>query len=505
MDLIAWFLAGLGVGVLTGLAPGIHINVVASILVSMVASIGGVGFEKTTAFLMAAATAHVFFDFLPSIFLGIRSDDSMLDLPTHRLVKSGFGIRSIFFSVIGTLVAFIVGGILLGVFSLGGSWNLPKVLEGFLRQRSIFPGVTIKALVLTILCVFVVASAGVRWRAALVVFSISGIFGLVMLRYGDTLVYEGMFGGGETGFNFLFAALTGMFGLGFVVETILGKVARIPRQAAVDEMDRGEFLGAVKASSFGVWGGIVTGVLPGLGSANAAALMETVKAPLKKLMATSEGDRRTRDEGFIALTGAIQAADMFFAALVGYFVIGGVMRSGIAAAFGELRVPYDAGVNVVVPVIACMSSALICAGLLFLFAGPIVNGFVRLAEILDLRTISAGVFGFILGLLLLFTGWMGLFVCCVGFAIWLVTVRLKVRFSLMMGFFLVPVTVYSWLPGGSRKFPWLMKGWNGSGEGALNVMSLTDLVMNLFWAGGVGVVCAVLVFSWLNVGRRNVR
>lgn len=494
MELLLWFTLGILTGIVTGLAPGIHINVVASILVSAVASVGGTGYEEITVFLMAAATAHVFFDFFPSVFLGIRSDDSMLDLPAHRLVKSGDGVRSLHFSAIGTLTAFLIGTALIWIFSIDGPWNLPAVLEDLLKRESLLPNIRVKALVLVLLCIFVVGSAGSRWQAASVVFLVSGAFGLVMLRYGEVLVSKGIFGSCGAGFNFLFAALTGMFGLGFLIESLFGRSSRIPEQERVREIAIGEFVSAAKASIAGVCGGIVTGILPGLGSANAAALIDAIYTPItRKSNDRTAVDQRSKDQRFIALTGAIQAADMVFAALVGYFVVGGVMRSGIAVAFDTLNVPHDDMKFLIAPAVACIASALICAGLLFIYGHHIVNGFVRLAATLDVRVILGGVTGFIVTLLLLFTGWMGAIVCTIGLAIWTLTNWLQVRFSMMMGFFLLPVTLYAWVPRGNQKLPWLIKGWGANVAASPETMSIGMVFTSIASAIIAGMIFATIL------------
>lgn len=220
-------------------------------------------------------------------------------------------------------------------------------------------------------------------------------------------------------------------------------------------------------------------IAPAIWDRLCAASLETVS--LKSKMMTIKA-RNMPDKLEISPTpenNAIQAADIFFAALVGYFVIGGVMRGGIAAAFGALQVPHRDMGYMAVPAVACIASAMICAGLLFVFAQPMVDGFVCLAAFLDVRIISAGVFWFIIGLLFLFTGWPGAVVCAMGLAIWFLTKWLEVRFSLMMGFFLLPITVYAWIPRSGKKLPWLIKGWGADVSASVVVPSLQMIVANI--------------------------
>ncbi len=110
---------GTGLGSLTGLAPGIHINTLALVLVSScpvllpllgeaAAALGTV--REAAPLLMvtiivSAAVAHSILDFLPSIFLGAPEEGTALStLPGHRLLLEGKGLDAVLCSAYGGLV-----------------------------------------------------------------------------------------------------------------------------------------------------------------------------------------------------------------------------------------------------------------------------------------------------------------------------------------------------------------------------------------------------------------
>lgn len=112
-------LLGTALGSLTGLAPGIHVNALALLLVStspmvlpclaeMAVVAGGDEGDAPlllVSIIVSAAVAHSFLDVLPSIFLGAAEEDTALStLPGHRLLLEGKGHEAVGCSAYGALV-----------------------------------------------------------------------------------------------------------------------------------------------------------------------------------------------------------------------------------------------------------------------------------------------------------------------------------------------------------------------------------------------------------------
>ncbi|MBI0583649.1 MAG: tripartite tricarboxylate transporter permease [Methanomassiliicoccus sp.] len=112
-------LLGAGLGTLTGLAPGLHVNTLALVLVAsgpvLLPALGDaavlLGAEREAAplFMVAiiasAAVAHSILDFLPSLFLGAPEEDTVMSiLPGHRMLLEGRGLEAVRCSAYGGLV-----------------------------------------------------------------------------------------------------------------------------------------------------------------------------------------------------------------------------------------------------------------------------------------------------------------------------------------------------------------------------------------------------------------
>lgn len=112
-------LLGTALGSLTGLVPGIHVNTLALLLVSvsslvlpplsgLATAAGGDAGDAPlllVSIIVSAAVAHSFLDVLPSIFLGAAEEDTALStLPGHRLLLEGKGHEAAGCSAYGALV-----------------------------------------------------------------------------------------------------------------------------------------------------------------------------------------------------------------------------------------------------------------------------------------------------------------------------------------------------------------------------------------------------------------
>ena len=102
-EIITAALAGIALGTFTGLMPGIHINLLAAIILS--ASPTLLKYfppEALAAAIMAMAITHSFLDFIPSIFIGAPSEATALSvLPGHKMLLQGKGCEAATLTAIG--------------------------------------------------------------------------------------------------------------------------------------------------------------------------------------------------------------------------------------------------------------------------------------------------------------------------------------------------------------------------------------------------------------------
>jgi len=117
--LVIYFsLAGVAIGLVSGLVPGVHVNTMALMLLSIFpllhSSIGGwldrLGLQSgnlgllVSVLIVSAAVTHSFLDFVPSIFLGAPDGASALSvLPGHRLLLAGRGMQAVRAAALGSL------------------------------------------------------------------------------------------------------------------------------------------------------------------------------------------------------------------------------------------------------------------------------------------------------------------------------------------------------------------------------------------------------------------
>jgi len=110
LELLIALLLGILAGTLTGLTPGIHINLIAIILLSFSTFLLTITTPLTLIiFITSMAITHTFVDFIPSIFLGAPDEDSFLSvLPGHKLLLRGRGYYAIIFTLYGSITALFI-------------------------------------------------------------------------------------------------------------------------------------------------------------------------------------------------------------------------------------------------------------------------------------------------------------------------------------------------------------------------------------------------------------
>jgi putative membrane protein len=114
---IVFAILGTSLGVLTGLIPGLHVNNIAVIMLSISpALLAGLMFLEgygipelfipllVAMIIVAMSIAHTFLDFIPSTFLGAPEGETALSvLPAHSMLLEGRGYEAVMLSAIGSL------------------------------------------------------------------------------------------------------------------------------------------------------------------------------------------------------------------------------------------------------------------------------------------------------------------------------------------------------------------------------------------------------------------
>jgi len=288
IEILISTLIGVFAGTITGLVPGIHINLVGTALVTLSATaFAVVNPIYLICFIAAMAITHTFIDFIPSIFLGCPDTDTQLSvLPGHELLKEGKGYEAVMLTARGGIFAIFLFLLL--------SFPLAFI---FSKIYSLIHSLMFWILLATS---FILIFTEKKKLTALFVFVISGLLGLCVL---NSSVKEP-----------LLPLLTGLFGSSLLVVSIKNKI-QIPSQEITAPKSKmlKPLIGAIIASP-------LCGFLPGLGSGQAAILGNSVS--------------RTDKKGFLSLIGATNILVMGLSFVSLYAI--SKTRTGAAAAIQQI-------------------------------------------------------------------------------------------------------------------------------------------------------------------------
>ncbi len=435
-------LLGTLTGIFTGLVPGIHVNTVTALLLAASASCAAIGIDYSAllAFTCSLAISHTFFDVVPGLFLGVPGDETFALLPAHRLVMRGEGEAAIRLSVVGSAIGLSLGlMVVIGLLTLG---NVIGAVERLINPWMFFVLVGVSA-------ILIVSDRPRLW--SLVTFLASGLLGIAVL--GSPLVA----GGSDAPVNALFPSLAGMFGVAGLLFAIgTADSSGFPALNGRSKKSPGLGLSAVRTAWAGGRGGIaglMVGLLPGLGGANAATLL--------LLLEQWSGRRRTddeRDRAYLVTTSSLNTSEAMFAIAALYLI--GRSRSGASIAVEQIL-----GGSVTRPDLLQILLFMFAAGAgAFLVMWRLGRRFAAGFRNVDDVSLNWCVVVFLTALTYLLLGGGGLVILGSATAVGLIPCYFKVRRAQLMGFFLVPTMLFysgqqerlvDWFSVGQRTSPLL--------------------------------------------------
>ena len=414
MVIVASLLGAL-TGIVTGLVPGIHVNTVTALLLASSASCASLGIEYSAllAFTCALAIAHTFFDVVPGLFLGVPGDEAFALLPGHRLVKQGRGTLAMRLSVAGSALGLGIGLVVVAALLLFG--NLIGAAEEAIGPWMFFilAGVSL---------VLIVSDSRRGW--SLVVFLASGLLGVAV--FGSPLVAGGL----DAPVNAFLPALAGLFGVAgllFAIGTASGGGQPPPPDVPATPTAKGVAWPGVR----GGLAGLLVGVLPGLGAANAATLLLLLERWFGR-----GGDRDAQDRAYLVTTSSLNTSEALFAIAALYLI--GRSRSGASIAveqiLGGIVSPADLGWIALFMIAAGVAAAVI----MWRTGAAVAARF----QAVDQTGLNWSVVAFLVTLTVLLLGAGGLVILICATAVGLIPLVFGVRRAQLMGFFLVPTMLF---------------------------------------------------------------
>ncbi|MBI4015339.1 MAG: tripartite tricarboxylate transporter permease [Candidatus Aenigmarchaeota archaeon] len=384
LELLLIFACGVGAGIITGLTPGFHPNNLVFLLPVLLLFFGPV---PAGVFLVSAGAVNVLVGFIPSIFLGAPEADSVMSvLPGHRLLKKGLGTEAVLASANGAVYGGIFSVILLPVFS----FIFPML------YKTIRPSMH-WLLLFFMIYMFATEKGWGRIISALI-FLLSGLIGLGFLGFGDTM---------------LFPLLTGFFALPMLFISIF-------RPQDKREFESGKKLHVGwKPAILGSLSGIFAGLLPGIGSSQAAVIIESIEP---------------KEEEFLSALGSLNISDMIYSFMALWIVSN--PRSGIAVAVGKIL---EINISNMVILLASILAA-VFAG--YFIVRLMVGKFEVMLKKIDYGLLSGIVLIFLVTAISITTGVYGLVAAGAAASVGAAAAFTGVRRSSCMGCLILPTMLF---------------------------------------------------------------
>ncbi len=389
---------GLGVlaGIVTGITPGIHVNLVSVIVVSLAPML----LQYTSAvvlgaFIISLAIIHTFLDAIPSIYLGAPDAGQVLNvLPGHRLLLKGEGHNAVLYTIVGSL-----GSLGLGVMLF------PLFIYGMMKLQPLVSSIV--GYVLVVMVVYMIAREKKKWFYCTAAFLLSGVLGLLVFTIPDL-------------HQPLFPLLSGLFGFSLLIMSLSDNTT-IPVQDVTKKM-RLSARNTIKSVGAGTGMGFIAAFLPGFGSSQAAIIATQFVGDIG-------------DEGFLSLVSGLNTANMLISIAAVYAIE--KARNGAIVAINQLI----GGVGFE-EMMLFLGVALVAGGIgavITIYGSKI---FCKWIMKVNYRYLVYGILGFITVLTIYFDGWLGMVILLTATAIGLLTSVWGIAKNHLMGCLLLPVILY---------------------------------------------------------------
>ena len=437
---IIFCILGVILGVATGLLPGLHVNNIALILLSLSGSIVAISsplsaygisehfvFLLICGFIVAVSISHTFHDAIPTTFIGAPEEDTALSvLPAHNLLLQGRGYHAIAYSALGSFGA-IVACIFL-FYPLRFIIGSPLFLYSTLQEIMVWLLIAISILMIATETAKIndfgnrgkmPSIAGMLF--AIFVFFLSGVFGLIILDFEVN---------SPIGLQapVLFPALAGLFGTPTLLNSLMTKPI-IPKQKIEKlKLDAKEKKSSILSVITGSLAGILVSIIPGITSATGTILAMNARG--------ESGDEQT-----IVTLSSVNTASAFSVIVVLFVILR--PRSGAALAVNDL-IAIEEWTTLMLPadLIYLLMFLVLGGSLSYFLTLKIGKTFARRFSHVPYPLIVTMTIIMITILVVIFTGIMGVLILIAATFIGFLPVLWGVRRSHCMGVLLIPIILH---------------------------------------------------------------
>lgn len=297
IELVIACFIGIGIGTITGMIPGIHVNTAGAILfASSTFLLTMLSPEFLCVLMVAMSIAHALIEFVPSMLLGVPQEGTATSiLPGHRMVLQGRSKEVIRIVSVGGFGAIIVTILMLPIFAIA----LP------ILHDATKPFTWMILLFASVYLTYKLTSTTRDFIWSLLLFVLSGILGWITFQ---TPISSGVS---------LMCTFSGLFGISTILFS-LNDSSTIPHQNPFYELDL-DFNKFKSIFAGGITGAIL-GFLPGFGPAQGTVIAQAASG------ANDNDDDDTVN--FLLATSGLNVSDCLFS-LIAIYIIGNP-RSGIA-------------------------------------------------------------------------------------------------------------------------------------------------------------------------------
>lgn len=384
-------LAGIILGLIAALMPGIHSNTISAMMLA-VSPLLLVYFSPLAiaAIIISMGVCQSFLECIPSIFLGAPEADTALSvLPGHKLLLEGKGNEAVMLSAAGCFFALMLSI----AFAIPTIWLFTIVYP--LIQNYI--GWIILAVV-----IYLLTKERKLW--AVIIFLTSGVLGYFTL-------------GMHTLKEPLLPLLSGLFGVSTLLismETNTKVPAQLPPKLELNKS-------SISATFLSAITGWLCAFLPGLGPSQGAMLTTQFS--------------KSSGKNFLYVMGGISSAN-FVVSLITLYAIGKA-RNGAVVAMSKIIEAITAN-----ELILLLGICLFVGGISVMLAGKISAIFSSIVPKVNYKWLCLSVIGIMLIATLLLSGPLGLLVLFASTSMGIAANYTGIRKSNMMGCLLVPVMIY---------------------------------------------------------------
>lgn len=398
IEFIITLILGIFAGIITGLIPGIHINLISILLLSVSGSLL-IYVDKISlgVFIIAMSVTHSFLDSIPSIFLGAPDADQALNvLPGHKMLMEGKGFEAVKLTVIGSLLCLI-----LTIFLIPLMIPLLPMFYSFINPY-------IGWILLFVSVFMILRNQGFNKKIwSLFIFILSGALGILVLNFPNLK-------------QPLFPMLSGMFGISTLLISLNEKIT-IPKQSFTETVKLNK-KNSFKALIAAVFSGSLTGIFPGLGSAQAAIIAIEFVGNIGM-------------HAFMILIGGINTVNFVFSLATLYSLE--KARNGAIIVVQEIV--NKIGLH---ELIIFLITALISGCIAAILALKISKIFANLMEKMNYKKICWNIIALIFTLVLLISGPWGILVLTMSTAVGIIPAIIGVGRNNAMGCLMLPVILF---------------------------------------------------------------